>query len=259
MRSLTGQSGTRESVAQFERDGGMWMIKRLGLLTLVLSVGMIFAVGCGGGSSSSKTAQLRMVNAVGDSAGYDTLVAGVSFATDLAFNNATAYASVTSGSEQIEFRNTGTTTDVINQTVTLTGATNNTYVAMGTSAQPAGAIFTDTSTAATSGDFQLRIINGSTYISSADVYIVPSTGNCSAGYLSGVSANISGLQFGSASAYKTLTAGSYYLCVTASATKTAYYYGGSSAYASGAVETIIIEDYGGTGPLQIQTLTDATS
>src|ERR1039458_5762023 len=33
MRSLTGQSGMRESVAQFERDGGMWMIKRLALLT----------------------------------------------------------------------------------------------------------------------------------------------------------------------------------------------------------------------------------
>lgn len=241
-------------------------MKRVAGLGLVIITGFLFAAGCGGGSgSSSSTAQLRMVNAVynGAGGGFDVLVASNSFTTGLTFGNATAFAGVASGSDLVEFRNTGTTTDIISQTVSLTGGTSYSFVAMGDTnaltGQVSGALFTDTTTAASSGNFQLRFINADTQLNALDIYVVPSTGNCGS-YLYGVSADVSGLGFGSGSGYKTYSAGSFSLCFTQHGTKTANYYGGVTSYASGAVETIIIEDTsGGTLPLQIQTLTDATS
>lgn len=234
-------------------------MRRIAPLVLVLLGGMLFAVGCGGGKSNSTTAQLRMVNTIsgGD---YDTLVGGTSFTTGLTFDAATAYASVTSGAETIEVRNTGTATDLIDQSVSLTGADSYTYIIEGgTVAVPFGGnLYTDTTTAASSGDVELRIIDASSVLTSIDVYFVPSSGNCGT-YLNGVSAQVANLEFGSGSGYKTLTDGSYQICITPAGSKAAVYLGGTTAYASGAVETIVIEDNGGSYPLILQTLTDATA
>ena len=230
------------------------------VLVLVLLTGMFFVAACGGGSSSSKNAALRVVNANGysaGSAGYDYLIAGTSIATGLTFGNASSYATIASGSQTVEVRNSGNSTDLIDTSQNFTGGTTYTFLTLGTATSTTGSLLTDTTTAATSGNFELRFVNGSTALSSLDVYIVPSSGNCGS-YLFGVSADISGLPLGNASAYKTFAAGTFQLCITAAGGKTPYYYGGNSTYASGAVETIVIEDNGGSFPLQIQTLTDAT-
>lgn len=235
-------------------------MKRLALLILLLALGLLFAVGCGGGSSSkTKTAQLRMVNAAGGAgSSYDILVGGASFVTGLLFGNPTTYATVNSGSEQIEFRGAGTSTDVINQTVTLTGGSSYTFVAMGPSSQVGGVNFTDNTTAATSGNIQLRIINASIAVSSMDIYILPSTGSCYPS-VGGLSANVSSLQVGTASPYKTFAAGDYQLCVAAHGNLVPQLATGSSTYASGAVRTIIIADsIDGGGGLDPITLTDAS-
>lgn len=234
-------------------------MKRLAFLGLALAAGLLFAAGCGGGSSKSKTAQLRFVNGIGGGVpGFDVLVGGASTVTNLGFNTSTAYITEASGSEEIEFRNTGTTTDLINTTVSLTGASNYTFIAMGIANQPTGVLFTDQMTAATSGNINLRIINASAYVSAIDVFFIPSTstGNCyDSTYLNSVAADISGLGFGSASSYKTFAAGSYGLCVMPHGTKTAYLATGTTAYASGTVQTIVIEDNGGI-VLVPQTLID---
>jgi len=232
-------------------------MKKFAILGVALFSGLFFAAGCGGGSSSSsKTAQLRVVNAV-DGPVYNVLVGGASFATNLGFKGATSYASVASGSEQIEFRGTtGSTSDVINSTVSLTGASNYSFVAIGSNVV-SGVLFTDQNTAATSGDFDLRVINAATSLGPADVYVVPSTGNCGdPAYLFTVSANISGLNIGQASGYKQFTAGSFNVCVTAHDAKSLLLQSGVTAYTSGQVGTIIVTDSDGNLPLQIITMTD---
>lgn len=235
-------------------------MKRLARLILLLALGLLFAAGCGGGSSSkTKTAQLRMVNSAGGfGSAYDILVGGASFTTNLIFSNATAYATLNSGSEQIEFRAVGTSSDVINQTVNLTGGSTYTFVAMGPSSQVGGVNFTDNTTAATSGNIQLRIINASISVSSMDIYILPSPGDCYSTVYN-VSANVSALAFGTASDYKTFTAGDYQVCATQHGSKSANLATGQSTYSSGAVKTIIIQDSNdGNGPLAPLTLTDAS-
>jgi hypothetical protein len=232
-------------------------MKRVAILGLLSAIALLGATGCGGGGgSTTKTAQLRTVNAVADSAGYDVTLGGATFTTNLTFATASAYASVSSGSQTIEFLNTGTSTAVINQSVSLTGGSSYTFVALGLGTQISGVPFTDNSTKASSGNIQLRIINASSAQGAFDVYITPPGTN-----LFSVTADFSGLAFGSASAYKTFAAGDYEIRITApnSGQKIAIFDSGTITYASGAVNTIILEDSsGGTLPMTMQQLTDAT-
>ncbi len=241
--------------------GGTRGMKRIapGVLVLVILTGMFFAVACGGGSSSSTTAQFRVanVNPFAAGTGYDYLVAGTSFTTGLTFGNVTAYSAVASGSQTIEVRNSGNSNDILNTAETFTGGDNYTLLTIGTQTATSAIFLTDQNTAATSGNFQLRFVNVSTALPNFDVYVVPQSGNCNS-YLNGVSADVFGLSFGNNSDYKTFTAGTFQLCITASGTKSAFYLGGNTAYASGAVETIVVDDIGGSIPLQVQTFTDAT-
>lgn len=217
------------------------------VLVLGLLGGMFFAAGCGGGSSST-TAALRVTNANGytiGTTGYDYLVASASFATGVTFNNTSPYANVTSGSQTFEVRNSGTSTDLIDTTETFTGGDSYTFVTIGAATETTGVLLTDQTTAATTGDFQLRFVNASSFLPNVDIYVVDSSGNCSQQYLDGVSAKVTNLAFGSGSGYQTFTAGTDQLCITPTGQKIPFFTGGNGAYASGAVETIIIEDNGG--------------
>lgn len=229
------------------------------MLVLVVLLGIFFATACGGGSSAPTTAQLRVANVDPTSAstGYDYLVSGTSFTTGLTFGNITSYGTLSSGSQTIEVRNSGTSTDVVDVAENLTGGSNYTFLTAGTGTGTVGLMLTDQSTAATSGQFQLRFVNLSTALNNFDIYVVPQTGNCGS-YLNGVTADVFGLAFGSNSSYKTYTAGSFALCITPNGSKSAVFFGGYTAYASGAVETIVVDDIGGQQPLEIQTFTDAS-
>jgi hypothetical protein len=235
-------------------------MKRIAPLVLLIAAltGLFFAVACGGGSKTSSTAQLRAVNAIADSVGtgFDFLVSGAAFTNDLQFDSATAYASVTSGSQTIEVRNTGVSTDLIAVSENLTGGDNYTFVALGTFVQPSGVLFTDNNTAATSGNIELRIINASPTLGPADIYITAPGVT-----LNSVSAKVSSLAVGSASGYQTLAAGNYEIRVTNHGFKSPVWYDYSTTYASGAVLTLILQDGRGGGylPPTALWLTDATS
>jgi hypothetical protein len=237
-------------------------MKRIAPLVLLIAVltGLFFTVACGGGggSSSSSTAKLRVVNSIADSAGtgFDFLVAGASFTTDLQFNSATSYTTIASGTQAIEVRNTGVSNDLINVSESFTGGDSYTFVALGTFVQPSGVIFTDTTTAASSGNIQLRVINASPTLGTADVYITAPGVT-----LNSVSASISSLGFGSGSGYQTMAAGKYEIRVTYHGSKSPVWYDYSTTYASGAVLTLILQDGqgGGSLPPTPLLLTDATS
>lgn len=232
-------------------------MKKCAILAAVLSFGMLFAAGCGGGSSTSKTSELRVSNAVADlsglSAGYDVLVASSSFTTNLLFGATTPYGSVTAGSQTVEVRNNGVSTDLINATETLTGGDSYTLVLGGASSAPTGILLTDNTTAASTGNVQIRIVNATGAFGPMDVYIVPPGTD-----LFSVAANVTNLSFGSSSGYKTVAKGSYYVEITQPGGKIAYLNTGSLTFADTAVITIIIEggSQAGSSPLTFQQLTD---
>ncbi|ABF43137.1 hypothetical protein Acid345_4137 [Candidatus Koribacter versatilis Ellin345] len=218
-------------------------MKKFAPLALVLILGMLFAAACGGGSSKTTTSELRVVNAVYDSffagGGYDVLVDTSAFSTALAYKGASNYTSVASGSHQVEVRNTGTTADLINQTISVTGGSSYTYVIAGSGINPAGLLLTDTTTAATSGNIQFRIVNGNPNFGAMDVFFVaPGTD------LFSVTANDANLGPGATGGYHTVPAGTYAIYITQQGTKAPpYLYTGSIELKSGAVTTFVI-----TGP-----------
>lgn len=232
-------------------------MRKLAVLTAVLSFGMLFAAGCGGGSSSPKTAELRVSNDVADlsgfSTGFDVYVGGSSFATNVLFGATTAYGSVTSGSQTVEVRNNGVSTDLINATESLTGGKSYTLAIGGSGNAPTGILLTDNTTAAASGKVQVRIVNATGAFGPMDVYIVPPGTD-----LFSVAANVTNLNFGSSSGYKTLDKGSYYIEVTQPGAKIAYLNTGNLTFADTGVITIIIEggSQAGSSPLTFQQLTD---
>jgi hypothetical protein len=234
-------------------------MKKFALLAPVLVLGFLFAVGCGGGSSSkSTTAQFRVTNGVADlsgsATGYDVLIAGSSFATNLLFGSAaTPYGAVPSGSQTVEVRNNGVSTDLFNASENLTGGDSYTLVIAGASSAPSGILLTDSTTASDSGKVQVRIVNATGAFGAMDVYIVPPGTD-----LFTVSANVTSLGFNSASAYKALDKGSYYVEVTQPGAKIAYLNTGNLTFNDTGVYTIVIEggSQAGSSPLTFQELTD---
>ena len=194
----------------------------------------------------------------GGTTGYDVLADTSAFASGLVFPGASAYVAVTAASHQMEVRNTGTTADLINQSISVTGGSSYTYVIGGPGAAPNAFLLTDTTTAATSGNVQIRIANATGVFGAMDVYITaPGTD------LFSVSANVPGLGFGSGSTYQTLATGTYEVRITkpSDPNKIVYYDSGGIALASGAVVTFVIQGPGsnpGGLPLSLQQLTDAS-
>ena len=76
----------------------------------------IFTAGCG----ENGHAQLRVVHASPDAPNVDVLVDGKTVLTNVAYETASKYLTVSAGPRKIEVRATGTSQDVINATVTLT-------------------------------------------------------------------------------------------------------------------------------------------
>jgi len=235
-------------------------MKRFAPLALVLVLGMLFAAGCGGGSSNNSNAQLRVVNSVYDSffagGGYDVLVDTSAFATALSYKSASNYTSVTAGSHEMEVRNTGTTADLINQTISVTGGSSYTYVIAGAGAAPSSLLLTDTTTAATTGNIEFRMVNATGAFGAMDIYVTaPGTD------IFTVSANDASLGFGATGGYHTLPKGSYEIRITKPGDKSVVYFdsGTINLTADGAVVTFIIEGSGtnpGGFPLDFQQLTD---
>ncbi len=137
-------------------------------VTLALAALSIFAASCGSGSQS----QIRVVNAIPDvpnNTPLDIDVNGTKVITALAFPNLVASGSVT-----IAALDTGTTTQVLSSTGTLSGSTQYTVVLAGFIANPSAVQITDNNSAPTSGNIEFRIIHASpSGTTPVDVYIVP--------------------------------------------------------------------------------------
>src|ERR1700683_534150 len=219
-------------------------------LTLSLASLSLLATGCGGNS------QVRVVNAISEaSVNYDIAINGTTLFSDVGFESvspAAGYQSVSSGSDSIEFFQTGTTTPVVNATLHLGGSKEYTVVATGYYGDTSGAdapglvLFADDNTLPKPGDTEMRVVHASPSApSSVDVYVVP-TGTD----ISSATPTISGLMFQQASSYESLSAATYAyvlytVIVTPSGSKTPFINQGYTLSA-GQIRTLVLVDASGS-------------
>jgi Domain of unknown function (DUF4397) len=184
-------------------------------------------LGSGCGSSSTHA---RLMNASFGNPSLDMLVDSKVVASEVGYGTASGYVSVSSGSRNLQINLAGSATSLINQTATFSSGTNSTVLATTSEAS----VFTDNKTAPSSGSISIRVINASSTLGTADVYIVPS-----GTVISNISPTISGLNYQSASSYQTLSAGSYQVIFTFTGQNSAVINSNPISFSSGQVRTVV--------------------
>ncbi len=215
----------------------------LGLIALAS-----FTIGCG---SSSGNARIRLVNATPDESGLDLLVDSTNVASSVAYGAASTYSSISSGSRHLQVEPTGTTTILIDRTNSVGSGNNLSLVTLNFSFNISSILLTDDNSAPSSGNFKLRIINGSPGMGAQDVYVVTEGTD-----INSVDPNFSSLGFGSASAYSTLAAGNYRVFFTEPGQKFINLDSGLLTLSSGQVRSLLALNNPG-GAFMSTLLTDA--
>jgi len=201
------------------------------VVAVSLIVGLtILGSGCG---SSSKTSKLRFVNAAPEQGGLNLLINSNTTASSINYGAASSYFSVGGGSQHVQIEPTGSTTPIIDETLTFTAGTQMTMLLM-SSPSLATFVFTDNNAAPTSGNMTLRVINASPALGAADIFV--SSSGCSS--LTGPPA-ISSLAVQGASNYITLTPGTYNVCFTTPGGNFVYIDSGPQTWNAGQVRTVV--------------------
>lgn len=186
---------------------------------------IFFATGCG--SSSTK---IRLLNAMDGQTSINLVVDNSTVATGVAFGAASSYSSTESGSHTIEIQANSAT--LFNQTLNV-GSGNNTVLA--TNSGPT--IFADNKTTPSSGNIQIRVINASTSLGTADVYVVASGVD-----ISTVNPTFSALAYQSASSYSTVAAGSYQIEFAQAGSKNVLINSNAISFSAGQIRTVVALD-----------------
>jgi hypothetical protein len=161
---------------------------------------------------------------------FNMVVDNSSLASAVAFGAASSYASVGSGSHTLEIQANSAT--LFNQTVSIASG-NNTVLA--TNSGPT--VFTDNKATPSSGNIQIRAINASTSLGTADVYLVaPGTD------ISTVNPTFSSLAYQAASGYATVTAGSYQVEFAQAGSKNVLINSNAISFSAGQIRTLVALD-----------------
>jgi len=158
---------------------------------LLLMTSIVLTLACGAGNS-----QIRLLNASPGEPALTASVGGTAMGTTVNYGTASSYVSVTSGSATLGVEAAGTTSLLINESITLSSGTYYTVLAGNYSSSINATILTDDNTTPTSGNVSIRIVNASPALGTADVYVLAPGSS-----LSSASATVSSLNFESASSY----------------------------------------------------------
>jgi len=203
----------------------------MSLYVCILGLGTILLlVGCGSGGNT----RFRLMNAVPDESSLNVLVDSTSVSSNLASGTSTGYLSEKSGSHQIGIEPSGSSTTLLQQSISFASGSDTTVISNNFSSSIANLVLTDNNSAPASGDFKIRLINASPNLGPTDVYIVtPGTA------LTTVSPTISNLSFGVTAAYQSLAAANYEIELTAVGQKFAVVDTGTLTFSSGQVRTFV--------------------
>lgn len=232
----------------------MFRVPRLTTLafSLLIAGAALFTSACG----SSGKSNLRVVHASPDAPNVDVVVNGKTVLTNVAYESASNYLSVTDGSQHIQVRPTGTTTNVIDTKLSLTNKGFYTVLAVGkvSDSSLTALALTDDNTAPASGQIKLRLVHASPSAGPVDIYveapgtdITPPT----------VTPTLSNVPFKGVSSYLAVPAGSYEVYVTPTGTKTIAIDSGAVTLTAGQIRTAVALDAPGGGtPLTAIVLAD---
>jgi hypothetical protein len=216
---------------------------RVGLFALLL--GIAFSIGCGGSSSSSDTAQIRVFQGAAGVAAVNILVDGTLQASNLNYGAATEYLTNKTGSLHVQAVLASDGSSVLDQSFSIASGAHETLFITGTSASVTSTVIGDGGTTTVTGDGHVRVFNGSNTMGASDVYIVnPGTG------LSGATPAAKSVGFGSDSGYQAIPAGNYEVFLTVPGTTVVNFASGPlnlTSTSSTTNQTVVVFDAAGGG------------
>lgn len=204
---------------------------RAGVLSLLLCV----VSGCGSGSSG--TGNLRFLQASPDAPQVNLVVDGKSVATGLNYSNATGYLTVRSGTRHVQVVPSSGGAAILDTSVTIASSGNQTLILTGPAASPHTILLSDGGTTATTGDGNVRVVNASSRMGSADVYIVAAGSS-----IAGVSPTVANLDFNKDTGYQLVPLPAFEVFMTAPGTKNAFVDTGSVDLSTNTNQTIVGPD-----------------
>ncbi|MBI3474644.1 MAG: DUF4397 domain-containing protein [Acidobacteria bacterium] len=219
----------------------------LALSTIILGAAL-FTTGCGDDHRS----RLRVVHASPDAPNVDVLVDGKAVVTNAAYETASAYLTVGSGTRHVEVRATGGTTDVIDAKPVFSANGDYTLLAVNTLANIEPLLLTDNNTAPAAGQVKLRLVHAAPSAGPVDIYVeAPGTD------ITTVTPTLTNVPFKGVSDYLSVAAGSYEVFITPTGSKTIAIDSGALTLTAGQIRTAVALDKqnGGT-PLTAIVLSD---
>ena len=203
-------------------------------------------------TAPATTAELRVVHASPDAPNVDVLVDNTAALTNVAYEAASAYLQVASGSRNLKVRATGTTTVVIDQTATLEAGNAYTVIATGPVASIEPLLLTDDQTTPAAGNVRVRLVHASPTAGNVDIYVTSTTADITA-----ATPTLANVGFRAASNYLEVPAGTYRVRITPAGTKTVAIDVNNVALTAGQVRTAVAVDApGGGSPLGAILLAD---
>jgi hypothetical protein len=139
----------------------------------------------------------------------DVLLDGKTVASGIGYGSNSGYLTVDSGSRHLQIETSGTTTILLDQTLSLNGDTQTTYLASNVAANISALVLNDNSVAPSTGNVSLRVVNAAPSLGSVDVYVITPGADLVAS-----TPVIRNLAFDAATDYQTLTAGNYEVVLT---------------------------------------------
>ena len=220
------------------------------LFLVVLSLGFAFA--CGGGGSSAGTANLRFIQGSPDAPPVNYLVDGATQSSNLLYGNASTYASVKSGTRDVQIIPVNATKALLAQTVSLADSANETLILTGPVAQLKPLVLNDGTTTGTTSSNNIRVVNISISMGPADVYIIPAGSS-----LGSATPVATALDFDQNTGYVGTgsTSGNFDVYITKPTTQNVYLSTGSLNLSTSQKQTILILD-SPTGGFTFTLLTD---
>ncbi len=169
----------------------------------------------------------------------DILIDGSEVAGSVAYTNSTPYLSVKSGNRSVEGRAVSNSKTIFQETVAVPESANQTLIVTGSAAQTKTLVLTDgkaSSTVAT-GQGSVRVVNASSNMGPADIYIV----NAGTG-LSGATPVATGVDFDESTTYQLTAIGNYEVFMTAPGTTNVFVHTGPLALTQGQFQTVLAVD-----------------
>jgi hypothetical protein len=202
-------------------------------------------------NSPSSNAQVRVVHGSPDAPAVDVLVDGTKVLDSVVYQDASGYLTVPSGTRNVKVNVYATATSVIDANVALAKDGAYTVIATNTVAAIEPLVLIDDLTAPAAGNIKLRLVHGAPSVDLVDIYITAPGAD-----ITGLTPNLSDVDFKQNSGYLEVAAGSYQVRITPAGTVAIDT--GALTLAAGQIRTAIaVETAGGGAPFSALLLADA--